>query len=126
LGLSVGRLKSYRDLVAWQKAMDLVILVYRVTESFPRREWYGLAAEMRRSSLSVPSNISEGHSQRRGAYRRHLWIALGSHSELATQAEAACRLQYVAAPDRHELEALLGEVGRLTQGLLNSINIPDP
>src|SRR5712671_617743 len=101
--------------------MSLVELVYRVTEGFPSRERFGLAFEARRSSVSVPSNIAEGHSQGHGAYVRHLVIAIGSHSELATQSELAFRLKYIVGADRLELEDQLGEVGRVTQGLLNSV-----
>ena len=117
----MGTIRSYRDLIAWQKAMDLSVLVYRLTEKFPPRERFGLAFESRRSSVSIPSNIAEGHTQRHGAYVRHLVIATGSHSELATQSELAFRLHYIVGADRTELEDLLGEVGRLTQGLLNSL-----
>jgi four helix bundle protein len=73
------------------------------------------------SSVSIPSNIAEGHTQGHGAYVRHLVIATGSHSELATQAELAFRLSYIVGADRTELEDQLGEVGRLTQGLLNAV-----
>jgi len=113
---------NYEDLHAWQKAMDLAVLVYRLTEGFPRREWYGLAHQMRKSAVSVPSNIAEGHRQRHGAYVRHLWISLGSHGELSTQSEVAFRLQYVVDAKKVELKQLLGEVGRLTRGLLNAVD----
>jgi four helix bundle protein len=118
---------SYRDLVAWQKAMDPVVLVYRLTEHFPLREWYGgLAAATRRSSVSMPSNISEGHSQRRGSYVRHLWIAVGSRSELQTQSELSFRLNYIVGADRIALGNLLDEVGTLVRGLLNAVDDPSP
>jgi four helix bundle protein len=121
------KITSYRDLVAWQRAMELVELVYRVTEPFPTRERYGLAFEMRRSAVSIPSNIAEGHSQRRRAYARYLVISIGSHSELSTQAEISFRLKYIVSDERLRLAALLGEVGRLTQGLLNSVQtLPVP
>jgi four helix bundle protein len=113
---------NYEDLLAWQKAMDLTVRVYRLTEAFPRREWYGLAHQMRKSAVSVPSNIAEGHRQRRGAYVRHLWIALGSHGELSTQCDVAFRLQYLVDPEKDDLKRLLGEVGRLTRGLLKAVD----
>jgi four helix bundle protein len=113
--------RTYRDLLAWQKAMDLVVFVYQVTESLPARERFGLAFALRRSAVSIPSNIAEGHSQGRGAFVRHLVISVGSHSELSTQAELAFRLEYVSGANRTKLTELLGEVGRLTQGLLNSL-----
>ena len=101
--------------------MDLLILVYRVTHGFPPRERFVLASEMRRSAVSIPSNISEGHAQRHGAYVRHLVIAIGSHAELGTQSEASFRLNYVADSNRLELETLLAEVGRLIHGLLRAV-----
>ena len=121
-------IRSYRDSIAWQKAMDLVVLVYEITENFPVREHFCLAREMRKSGVSIPSNISEGHSQRHGAYVRHLFVAVGSHSELCTQSEIALRLKYITGSKRDELDSRLGEVGRLTQGLLNSqlAKGPDP
>jgi four helix bundle protein len=119
------KVTSYRDLIAWQKAMLLAELVYRLTEDFPSRERFGLAFEARRSAVSIPSNISEGHSQGRRAYLRHLVIAIGSHSELSTQSELSFRLEYIIGDNRRKLETLLAEVGRLTQGLLDSL-IPDP
>ena len=122
----VPRIQSYRDLIAWQKAMDLVILIYQLTENFPARERFGLAFELRKSAVSIPSNISEGHSQGSGAYVRHLVIAVGSHSETSTQSEIAFRLKFIVGADRIALENLLGEVGRLTQGLLNSQRRPVP
>jgi four helix bundle protein len=112
---------NFRDLIAWQKGMELVMLVYKLTEDFPSRERFGLASELRRSAVSIPSNIAEGHSQGSGAYVRHLVIAIGSHSELSTQAELSFRLRYVAGKSKTELEDLLGETGRITQGLLNSL-----
>src|SRR5262249_18527037 len=101
---------SFRDLDAWQVAMELTLVVFRSTERFPKREWYGLAAEMRKSAVSIPSNIAEGHSQRHGAYVRHLWIAVGSHSELSTQAEISFRLDYLVRAERNELGTLLRRV----------------
>ncbi len=112
---------NYRDLVAWQRAMDLVVLVYRLTETFPAREWYGLGAHLRRSAVSIPSNIAEGHRQGTGAYVRHLVIAMGSHGELDTQAELSFRLNFIVGENYANLVALSSEVGRITNGLLQSI-----
>src|SRR5207302_2372730 len=89
-------IKSYRDLLAWQKAMDLADLVYDVTEDFPFRERLGLAYQMRKSAVSVPSNIAEGQRRRTPGYLHHLEIALGSHGELDTQCELAFRRAFIA------------------------------
>ena len=112
---------SFRDLIAWQKAMDLADLVYGVTEPFPHREWFGLAYQMRKSAVSIPSNIAEGHRRRTPGYIHHLEISLGSHGELDTQCELATRRSFIKPIDRLKVEALLKDVGKLTHGLLRSL-----
>ena len=78
-------MQGHADLQVWQKAMDLVIAVYRLTDSFPKREVYGLASQMQRAAVSIPSNIAEGHGLKQTqAYLRHLAIANGSLAELET------------------------------------------
>ena len=86
-------LQSYKELNVWQKSVELVIATYKLTEKFPKSELFGLVSQMRRCSVSVPSNIAEGW-RRRGEkeYRRFLLIAYGSGSELETQIEIAKRL----------------------------------
>ena len=114
--------RNYTDLTAWQKAMDLVEGVYQVTAGFPQDERYGLTAQVRRAAVSLPSNIAEG--QGRGSSRdfsRFLWIAHGSLRELETQVEIAFRLHYLDVPAKSHLLAAAGEVGRLINGLLNSL-----
>src|SRR3989338_3615584 len=95
---------SYRDLVVWQKAMDLVIAVYRLTEIFPVNEQYGLTAQIKRAAISIPSNIAEG--RRRGTrkdYRQFLIIAYGSGAELETQSEIAKRLRFINDDDYNRI-----------------------
>jgi len=101
--------------------MDLADLVYDITETFPRREWFGLAYQMRKSAVSIPSNIAEGHRRRTSGYAYHLEIALGSHGELDTQSEIGLRRQFIPDTRRRRLENLIGEVGRITYGLFRSI-----
>jgi len=113
---------SFRDLIAWQKAMQLVDRIYDLTETFPSREWFGLAYQLRKSAVSIPSNIAEGHRLKTGSYAHHLKIALGSHAELDTQCEIATRRNYIASDVRPELKALIAEVGRITHGLLRSVD----
>lgn len=114
--------KNYRDLLAWQKSMDFVEDVYRATKKFPKEEQYGLTSQLRRSCVSVPSNIAEGQGRRSdGEFHHRLSIAHGSLREAETQAMIACRLGYL---ERVEMERLLdqaGEVGRLITGLSNSL-----
>jgi four helix bundle protein len=120
-GTRMPKIQNYRDLIAWQRSMDLAVLVYRVTQEFPPRERYGLALQMRGAAVSIPSNIAEGHRQRTRAYVKHLVIAMGSHGELDTQSELSFRLNFIVGQERTALAALTDEVGRLTNGLLQSM-----
>jgi four helix bundle protein len=115
--------RNYRDLIVWQKAMDLVELVYRLTKHFPPDELYGLRSQMRRAVISIPSNIAEGegrHSTR--DFLRFLAIANGSRREVETQAIIAQRLGYIDEPSCEKVLALASEVGRLRQGLAKSLD----
>jgi len=77
--------KVYRDLLVWQKAMDLVVQRYEITKGFPSEEKFGLVSQMRRAAVSIPSNIAEGHGRRsEKEFANHLWIANGSLMELET------------------------------------------
>ena len=111
----MSRVLSFRDLDVWQVGMDLVVDVYRETDSFPSAERFGLTSQMRRVVVSIPSNVAEGHARRsEGAYLNHVRIALGSQAELGTQIEAALRLGFLKA----DIAAgLLSEVDRTRQVL---------
>jgi four helix bundle protein len=86
----VGVIKTFRDLIVWQKSMVVVTDVYRITGRFPREEMFGLTSQMRRCAVSIPSNIAEGYGrQATGDYICFLQIALGSLYELQTQLEIA-------------------------------------
>jgi four helix bundle protein len=106
--------------------MDLADMIYEVTERFPARERFGLAYQMRKAAVSVPSNIAEGNRRRTPGYIHHLEIALGSHAELDTQCELATRRKFITPIDHQRVEILIGDVGRLTHGLLRSLELPDP
>jgi len=115
--------KSYRELVAWQKAMDLVTAIYRLTSAFPREEIYGLVSQMRRAAVSVPSNIAEGQGRHGVAEFRHfLRQACGSLMELETQAIIAERLGYADAKATAQILDSAAEVGKILNGLLHSLN----
>ena len=104
----------------WQKAMDLVISVYSVTRGFPKTETFGLASQMQRAAVSVPSNIAEGHGLKQThAHSRHLAIASGSLAELQTQIEISRRLGYTG--DWEKLIEAAREVGRMLAGLRRSL-----
>src|SRR3954468_12430988 len=90
----------YRDLIAWQKAMDLVEQVYRLTRAFPREELYGLTNQVRRASVSIPSNIAEGQGRGVGGeFAHHLRIANGSRQEVETQILLGVRLGFIIEAD---------------------------
>ncbi len=114
--------KSYKDLIAWQKAVALVGEVFRVSEFFPKQQVYVLAAQMQRAALSVPSNIAEG--QGRGSTRdfvHFLEIARGSLFELETQLVVAFNLGYIRENHSESLLDNCAEVGRLINGLIQSL-----
>ena len=118
----MARPKSYRDLIAWQKAMILAKRTYAITESLPRREAYGLADQIRRSSVSVASNIAEGHGRLTDLQVRHfLGNARGSLYEMQTQLELAIDMGYLDNRKGNELMSEAQEVGRILNGLLKSL-----
>ncbi len=113
---------KYRDLLVWQKAMDLVENVYLATASFPKEEMFGLTSQLRRAAVSVPSNIAEGHGRQSDRdFQRFLRIAQGSLRELETQLLLAQRLKYVDQPASSTLLESTEELGRLLNGLLKAI-----
>jgi four helix bundle protein len=116
--------KPHRNLVAWQKGMDLVMEVYAVTQNFPEREVYGLSSQLRRAVLSVPSNIAEGAADRTQAQFSHfLSTALGSLNEIDTQLELSFRLGYLSEYEYSKISSLLDECLAVTYGLRKSITI---
>ena len=115
-------IRSYRDLEVWRKAMELAQKCYEITADFPNREVYGLASQIRRAAVSIPSNIAEGHSRRsRQAYLNHISIALGSQSELETQIDLSCRLGFISKQSSEEILLMAAEVGRMLHGLVSSL-----
>src|SRR3989338_3130572 len=110
----------YRELTVWQKAIELVVLVYRYTGQFPAAEQYGLTSQMRRAAVSIPSNIAEGSRRRGKDIRQFLLIAFGSCSELETQFEVSKRLKYIDETLRLQAESLLDEVIRMLNKMSNA------
>jgi four helix bundle protein len=114
--------KNYRDLIVWQKAMELVMLVYRSTKSLPKEEVYGLMSQMRRAAVSIPSNIAEGQGRNtKRDFRNFLSIAMGSLRELETQILIAKGLNYFTEATTTQLCNLTETVGRLIRGLAKSL-----
>ena len=111
-------MKGYRDLVVWQKAMELVTSVYEATSAFPRHELYGLTGQIRRAAVSVPSNLAEGHGRTsRREFHQFISQARGSLMEVETQLEIARNLGYLSSADAAELLAKASRVGRMLNGL---------
>ena len=118
----MGEIRTYRDLIVWQKAMVLVTAMYRLTKMFPREEAFGLVSQMQRSAVSIPSNIAEGYGRRStGDYIRFLQIAMGSVYELQTQMEIARNLEYVPAEEYEENYEASREVERMLSSLITKL-----
>jgi four helix bundle protein len=114
--------KSYKELIVWQKAIDLVEAVYRATLGFPREETYGLTSQIRRAVVSIPSNIAEGQGRNtRRDFVNFLCIARGSLKEVETQIIIAKRLAYLPHAEEVALIEQIAEVGRILNGLINSL-----
>lgn len=114
--------KPHKRLLAWRRSMDLVVTIYELTQTFPREELYGLTAQIRRASVSVPSNISEGAAGRSvSQFRNFLSVAIGSLNEISTQLEIAYRVGYLDRRKLLEIEQLVDECLALTYGLRKSL-----
>lgn len=113
---------SFRDLETWQAGMDLLVAVYRLAGGLPESERFVLSSQMRRSALSIPSNVAEGQRRRTPrVYLNHVNIALGSEGELETQIEAALRLGFISAAAAESVQCLADRVRQLLNGLRRSI-----
>ena len=112
--------KSFKDLIVWQKAYRLVLEIYKITKDFPKSETHGLAQQMRRAAVSLPSNIAEGYGRRhKTEYKQFLSIAYGSLSELETQYLLSIDLGYTKKSDI--IENLLKEVGSMLYRMIYPI-----
>jgi four helix bundle protein len=118
----MGVKDPHRNLEAWRKAMDLVVDIYKVTETFPKQEQYGLTSQMRRASVSVPSNIAEGAVGRTtNHFVNYLSISIGSLSELDTQTELAYRLDFLNKSDFETICSQIDRCKALIYGLKYSL-----
>jgi four helix bundle protein len=129
-GCTIGRMASsaaqtvrnHRDLVVWQRAIDLVECAYDISRRFPADERFGLTSQLRRAAVSVPSNIAEGHGRAHLAeYLHHLSIAKGSLMELETQVVIAGRMAYLTPEMQQRTLNLSGDVGRMLSGLIRAL-----
>ena len=118
----IAMAQHYKDLIAWQKAMDLVSAVYDATDAFPKREVYSLTDQIRRAAVSVPSNIAEGQAHYSNREFLHfLRHARGSLAELETQLLIAERRNYISATQAADLLKRANELSRILSGLINSL-----
>ena len=115
-------IKSYKDLTVWERAMEVVSETYKLTEQFPKTEIYGLTSQMRRSAVSIPSNIAEGRrSSSRKEFRQFLTVALGSCYELETQIEIAKMLSFNKEFNYAELNGFLVEVIKMLSRMISNL-----
>jgi four helix bundle protein len=115
--------RSYQELTVWQKAMDLVEVIYAATRSWPKEEIYSLTSQVRRAGVSVASNIAEGQGRNSTKeFLHHLSMAYGSLCEVETQLLVAQRLDYLNSDTAKQLLTATAEVGRLLNGLSRSLN----
>jgi four helix bundle protein len=113
---------SFRDLAAWQRSMDLVEEVYRVTATFPREERFGLVSQLRQAAVSIPTNIAEGRGRLGvGEYYHFVGVARGSNNEVDSLLEISERLDFVPARRLECSRALLDETGRRLTNLARSL-----
>ena len=121
------RINDYRDLIVWQKAVDLAELVYRLVRQFPVAERYGLSSQITRAAVSVASNIAEGNAYyHRAHYIHHVDIARGSLYELATQLEIARRLTYIESDGAERASLLINSISRMLYRLRTRLRVRAP
>lgn len=119
------KIQSHRDLIVWQRAIDLSVAVYELTRQFPREEIYGLVSQLRRAAVSIASNIAEGYGRTStGEYLQFLGIARGSNLELQTQLVIARRLSLGSAEPIDQAEALSAEVAKMLVSLMSHVAEP--
>ena len=115
-------MNSYRDLVVWQKSMEMVRFIYQLTNTFPKEELYSLTSQVRRSAVSIPSNIAEGYGrQHRLEYIRFLQIARGSLFELQTQMELAIMIGYLKREELITVDLLSVEIEKMLNSLIGKL-----
>jgi four helix bundle protein len=116
------RIQSYRDLIAWQKSMDLAVTCYQLTRTFPKEEMYGLSSQIRRAASSIPANIAEGYGREyRKEYIHFLRISQGSLKELETHLILSSRINIVKDPELQTLLDRCDSIGRVLHGLIRAL-----
>lgn len=123
LCMTANQPKSHRRLILWQKSVSLAVEIHRVSRRLPKHELFGLAAQMNRAAVSIPSNVTEGaarHTTR--DYIRFLYIARGSSAEIDTQLMLAEQLGYLSSDELTPAIAISDEVGRLLNGVISALH----
>ena len=116
-------LQKYDDLIVWQKAMDLVVEVYKIIKLLPKEEMYTLSNQMKRAAVSIPSNIAEGHERNTTKdFIKYLHTAKGSKGELETQLLICVRLQYLTQVQIETAQRMLIEIGKMLNALIQSLS----
>lgn len=117
-------IKTYKDLLVWKRSVDLATQIYRITDKFPKTEIYGITSQMRRSVVSVSSNIAEGRNRgTRKEYTQFLRISLGSLAELETQIEIAKNLNFINLSEYTQLISETGEIGRMLRAIIKKLDL---
>jgi four helix bundle protein len=120
-------INSFRDLIVWQKAMDLAVRCHHVVRTFPKAEQFALGHQIRKSSISMPSNIAEGFSRHSTpSYIQHLRTSYASGAELETQLELGQRIRVVSEAEADALIAGAQEIAKMINGLVHSLERPTP
>lgn len=119
----MAKIKNYRDLLVWQKAMDMTIMLYRIVRKLPKEETYALSDQMRRAAISIPSNIAEGFGRNSTKeYTHFLYITKGSVCELETQLVLCVRIEYLTEIEIQPIMDLLDEIGKMITTITKNLN----
>jgi four helix bundle protein len=122
-----GKIRSYRDLRVWQKAVELVVICYQLAKKLPPDERFGLVSQIQRAATSIPANIAEGYARRtRGDYIHHLAIAAGSLAELETHWIVVVRLGQLRQEELQPFFAGAGELGKMLEVLIQKLKAKKP
>jgi len=115
-------INSFKDLILWQKAVHLTLLIYRLTETFPESERFGLVSQMRRSSVSIPSNVAEGRNRgTRKDFVQFLRISSGSTAELETQLEISKKLKFGKEINYNDIDSVLIEIKKMLSSMISKL-----
>jgi len=116
------KVQDFKDLIVWQRAKELTVMIYKLTKEFPKAEQYGLTSQIRRAAVSIVSNVSEGYArQHTGEFIQFLYIAMSSSAELETQLIIAEELEYLRPEEHDKILSVLKEIQKMLNGLINSL-----